>query len=221
MAEIYEVDLDLDASLDRIERAVRAVVQGVQGSGVVPYQEHKLDFDSKFRRVKVLDALDQSGNNAAREFAAKHRAAEPRLMEGEDRVLHQLLDEYVKPSLVQPTFLTHFPKSADQFPDRFIGNEIQRAELVVACMEVGEVGALQPDGDLLHQHATAAVRDRHGHTASTHLVDVDYLDEIRAFNRPVGGGAIGIDRLLMLLCDTKDMREVVWYPLVGKFHEGR
>lgn len=220
MAEIYEVDLDLEAALDRIERAVRTAVHGVCGHGVVTYQNHQLDFDNKFRRLKVLDALDQSGCTKAIEFAEKHRAAAPQFMEEEDRVLDQLLGEHVKPSIMAPTFLTHFPKSADQLPDRFVGNEIQRAELVIAGIEVGEVGALQPDIDILHQHATSALRDRHGHTASTHLVDVDYLEEIQAFNRAVGGGAIGIDRLLMLLCDTKDMREVVWYPLVGKFHEG-
>jgi len=221
MVEIYEADLDLDASLDRIEGVVRAVVGGVQTNGAVTYQQRELDFTTPFRRVRVLDSLDESGNDEARAFAAKHRSAEPRFLEGEDRVVHRLIHEHVKPSLVQPTFLTHFPKSADQYPDRFIGNEVQRAELVVSCMEVGEIGALQPDWDVLQRHATAAVRERHGHTATTHLVDVDYLAEIKAFDHAVGGGAIGIDRLLMLLCDTKDMREVVWYPLVGKFHEGR
>jgi lysyl-tRNA synthetase class 2 len=221
MVEIYEANLDLDASLDRIEGVVRAVVEGVLSTRVVTYQQRELDFSAPFRRVKVLDSLDQSGNDEAKAFAVKHRSAAPRLLEGEDLVLHRLIHEHVKPSIVHPTFLTHFPKSADQYPDRFDGNEVHRAELVVSCMEVGEIGALQPDWAVLQQHATAAVRDRHGHTATTHLVDVDYLAEIKAFNQAVGGGAIGIDRLLMLLCDSKDMREVVWYPLAGRFHEGR
>ncbi|MBI3776645.1 MAG: hypothetical protein HY273_14080 [Gammaproteobacteria bacterium] len=221
MAEIYQVDLDLAEALHCIENATRAAVIGIHRSGLVPYQGVELNFNAQFKRIKVLDALAQSDDPLAQEFVAKHRAAVPVLIVGEDRILHRLLDNCVKPTLEQPTFLTHFPKSADQLPDRFIGNEIQRAELVIAGIEIGEVGALQPDGNLLHQHATTAVQDRHGHAASNHLVDVDYLDEIKAFNRPVGGGAIGIDRLLMLLCNTKDLWEVVWYPFVGKFYTRR
>lgn len=221
MAEIYEVDADLDRALSRIESIVRQAVLEVNKGAVVKYQGVHIDFGRVFPRVKVLDALNASDNREAKEFVARHRTAEPCYIPGEDRILHRLLDEHVKPKLAQSTFLTHFPKSADQLPDQVTGNEIQRAELVAAYMEIGEVGALQPDGEILCQHATAAIRGRHGNPATSHLLDVDYLSEIKGFNRSVGGGAIGIDRLLMLLCDTNDIREVVWYPLVGKFYDRR
>lgn len=220
MAEIYEVDADLEDSLVRMENTVMSVVQELQNTTDIPYQRKMLKFAVPFQRLKVLDALDNYGDSSAKAFVTRHKAAEPVLIPGEDHVLHEMLDTHVKPKIFQPTFLTHFPKSADQLPDRSVGNEIHRAEFVAAHIEIGEVGALQPDAGILHQHVTAAVTDRHGYLSADHLVDMDYLAEVGAFNRPVGGGAIGIDRLLMLLCDTIDMRDVVWYPSVGKYYEG-
>ncbi len=218
MAEIYEVDADLGSSLKRMENTVNRIVQDVLNTLDVPYQKQTLRFEVPFQRIKVLDALEKHGHGTAKDFVKRHKDAEPVLIPGEDRLLHQLLDKYVKPKIFQPTFLTHFPKSADQLPDLAVGNEIHRAEFVVAHIEIGEVGALQPDAKLLHQHVRSAITDRHGHLSVDHLVDMDYVAEVGEFNRPVGGGAIGIDRLLMLLCDTTDMRDVVWYPSVGKYY---
>lgn len=219
MVEIYEIDADLKVALNRIEDVVRSIVRDVLGGDKITYQGTGILFGAPFRRLKVLDSLIESGNREAVTFAKKHAKAKPRLIPDEPRVLHELLDKHVKPALLQPTFLTHFPKSADYYPDRLIGNEVQRAELVIGQMEVGEIGELQPDGCLLQGHSTSAIRARHGEGAENHLVDEDYIAEIRAFNRPVGGGAIGIDRLLQLLCDTTDIREVVWYPFVGQLLE--
>jgi lysyl-tRNA synthetase class 2 len=71
MAEIYEVDLDLDAALDRIETAVRAGVRGAHGSGAVLYQNHQLDFDSKFHRIKGVGRTGTIG-------ATMRRGSSPR-----------------------------------------------------------------------------------------------------------------------------------------------
>ncbi len=221
MVEIYEVDVDLEGALRCIEQTVRCLVREVHDGWIVQYQEEKLDFREPFQRIKVLDALEKCGEPKAIEFVAMHRTAPPEFISGEDQKLESLIKKYIEPGLIQPTFLTHFPKSADQLPDRNEGNEVQRAELIVAGKELGEVGALQPDSEILRKHCVAAIRERYGHTLDDSLVDIDYLAELKAFNRAVGGGAIGIDRLLMLLCDTNDIRDVVWYPFVGQFLEGR
>jgi len=220
MAEIYEVNADLESSLERMENTVKSVIQELLYTTEVSYQGKILKFDVPFHQVKVLDALEKFGDSTAKAFVQHHRYAEPVLIPGEDHLLHDMLDKHVKPKIFQPTFLTHFPKSADQLPDQSVGNEIHRAEFVAAQIEIGEVGALQPDVSILNQHVRSAVMDRHGHLSADHLVDMDYLAEVGAFNRPVGGGAIGIDRLLMLLCNTTDMRDVVWYPSIGKYYEG-
>ena len=218
MLEAYEVDADLEAALRMIETLVRTAVTQCMGTSSVMYQENSLDFSRPFRRVRVLDALLESGAPEAKQFVEKHRVAEPVLIPGEPQVLQRLLDAHVKPMLVQPSVLTHFPRSADYYPDRAIGNEMQRGEFVVAGIEAGEVAALHHDADHLQKHISSAITSRHGAHAAPQLLDVDYIEEIRAFGRPVGGGAIGIDRLLMVLCNSTDIREVVWYPSITNFY---
>lgn len=214
MVEFYEIDVGLEESLIRMESILQSVIKGVIGFSKIVYQKRELRFDLPFRRLKVLDAIIKYGDANARLFANRHKKAKPFLIPGEDCMLRDLLDKHVLPNLFEPTFLTHFPKSADLYPDQAIRNEILRAELIIANMEIGEVGCLQFDTDILEEHLMAQLTTQHGTKIAKVLFknEIDYFTEIRAFNQQVGGGGFGLDRLLMLLCDTSDIHDVVWYP---------
>lgn len=214
MAEMYEVHIDLNGAIERMEFLLKSVVQKVMGSVQIAYQGKVLDFKAPFQRVKVLDAIERYGGSNAKRFAKKHKMAEPLPVQGEDGVLEELLDKYVKPNIFKPTFLTHFPKSADQYPDYSVNNEVYRAELIIANIEIGEVGHLQSSADKMEGYLRKTFSAHHETDEVEVLLkkEVDYLTEIRAFNRQVGGGGFGIDRLLMLLCNARDIRDVVWYP---------
>lgn len=219
LVEFYETGDALDVALERMQDMVSHAVQACCESTTVAHQGSQISFARPFKRLKVLDALRHSDDARALDFARRHQDAEPVLIVGEDQLLHRLLEETVKPKLTDPTFLTHFPKSADQFPDCLVGNEVQRAELVIAHTEVGEVGVLQPNGVLLCNHAELAIRDRHHQRAVDVLLDADYIAEVNNLDCLVVGGGMGIDRLLMIVCDTLDIRDVVWYPAVGRLFE--
>lgn len=214
MAEIYEIDAGLDESLERMESMLRFAIKEVLGTTRVIYQRRIIRFDLPFRRLKVLDAIIQYGGTRERLFAERHRNSEPNFIPVEESLLKDMIEKHVIPHLFEPTFLTHFPKSADQYPDQTIGNEVLRAELFIAHIEIGEVGCLQPDASKLEEHLKTVFMTHHGSKETEILLEKesDFLKEIQAFNRKVGGGGIGIDRLLMLLCDTADIKDVVWYP---------
>jgi lysyl-tRNA synthetase class 2 len=212
--EFHQVDTDLRASMILFEQTLREVVASVCAEGV-NYRGREIDFSRPFQRVNVLEALAASGDSEAAAFARRHTEANPVFIPGEDIRLRDLIDRLVRPGLTQPTFLTYFPRSADQISCHADGNAVARAEFDCCGFEVGEVAELQPDHAVLREHITAAVRDRHGDAALGELVDRDYLAEVEAFRREVSVCGIGIERLLMILCDTDDIREVVWYPSVA------
>lgn len=219
MIEMYQANANLDQALLLMEETIHYIIAESMGVDKVSYQGIEVDFNLPFKRIKVLDAIDEFAGGEATDFTRMHRNASDNFIVGEDVKLNRYLDDNVKPKIFNPTFLTHYPRSADQYPDVTKNNEVLRAELVCCGIEIGEVGELQPRFDILDKHIRSAINDRHGQENADQLVDNCYLDEIKYFNKNIGGGAFGIDRLLMLLCNTKDVREVVWYPLISCYNE--
>lgn len=80
-------------------------------------------------------------------------------------------------------------------------------------MEIGEVGTLNTDAEFLQRHCWNSIRDRYRSSElADRLLDHDYISEIAFGMPPTGGGGIGLERLLMLLCDADSIQEVLWYP---------
>lgn len=210
IVEMHEVDTPLDAAMGRLESTLKTIAEEV--GCTERCLGRNIDFKTPFRRVRVLDALLESGAQEAVEFAQRHRESTSSYVPGEDVALHRLLDIHVKPRLIQPTFLMFFPCSADQISCCSVGNEAQRAELDCGGIEIGEVAELQPDSEKLAHHVSCAIHDRHGLGAVDELADSDYIAEVRLLDRSVSVAGFGLERLLMILCGVDDIREVTWYP---------
>src|SRR5262245_53678929 len=94
MLEFYWAYADVNQMMDFCEQMLQAVVFTVLGHTHVQFGEHSLNFGEPFRRVGMKESL--SGIIAEDQIA-------------DDKVL-ELFEEHVEPGLIQPTFITNFPK---------------------------------------------------------------------------------------------------------------
>ena len=216
LVEFYEHGDTLENAINLLWGILKDIAQDLT-SLQISFEGNAVDLSGDYVRLEVLSALEETGNPECHEFVCKHLNSSIHFdRDGESKHLEKLINKYVRPTLVQPTFLSDFPRSADPLPDEHIDNCLQRAELTIGGMEVGEVAVLQTDVNTLNDHVQRAINDRHGETASVYLVDQAYLDEIKELNCKVIGGGFGFDRFLMLLTGVSDIREVVWYPGVSE-----
>ncbi len=91
----------------------------------------------------------------------------------------------------------------------------ERWELYIAGIEIANAFSelTDPAEQLRRFEACAALRREAGETA--YEIDYDFLEALKRGLPPSGGIALGLDRLLMLLCDAASLNEILPFRCRG------
>jgi lysyl-tRNA synthetase class 2 len=192
----------------------------VHGGTCFPWLDGEIDVAPPWRRLKVMDAVEEAvgaealSSDAALSSAA--RSAGLTVPDGASRgeLIEALLDELVEPNLSKPTFLIDYPKSisplAKQTPED--PEIVERFEFFIGGLELGNSFTELNDPDEQTRRLEAQVQAREGGNAEAHGMDEDFVRALEHGMPPTGGLGIGFDRLVMLLTNSRNIRDVILFP---------
>jgi len=198
MLEFYWAYADVNAMMDFCEEMLRAVVYKVLGHTHVQFGEHNLDFSQPFRRVGMKESLTGS--------------VEPDQVTNESVL--ELFEQHVEPGLIQPTFITDFPKPISPLSKASPANPhvAERFELYAVGMEVANGFSELNDPLEQYERFRDQVRQRESGDEEAMLMDEDYIRALSYGMPPAAGIGIGVDRLVMLLTNKVSIRDVILFP---------
>jgi lysyl-tRNA synthetase class 2 len=198
MLEFYWAYADVNEMMDFCEDMLRAVVFKVLGHTHVPFGEHGIDFGQPFRRVGMKESL--AG------FVDPEKITNENLVE--------LFEEHVEASLVQPTFITDFPKPISPLSKASPANPhvAERFELYIVGMEIANGFSELNDPVEQFDRFRDQVRQRERGDEEAMLMDEDYIRALSYGMPPAAGIGIGVDRLVMLLTNRTSIRDVILFP---------
>jgi lysyl-tRNA synthetase, class II len=241
MLEFYQTFADYHDMMDLTERLLRHTAEKVLGSVEFDYCDQRISF-AKFERVTMkeaivrfwpaaagqgptLDDLAESKGifhwvEAYNEWAKQPGSVVEPIPKEEGAapgmVLAELFEAVAERNLIQPTFITDYPLEVSplskQKPED--PNLVERFELYVGGMEIANAFSELND--------PAEQRDRFGYQQmlrdkgdlTAHAIDEDYIRALSYGMPPTGGEGIGIDRLTMLLTNSRSIRDVILFPLL-------
>jgi lysyl-tRNA synthetase class 2 len=223
MLEFYAAYMDYEDVMRLTEELLVHVVDTVLGGGPVRFEEHEIHFTPPFARFTMYEAirdiggvdvpaLDEDGLRAAvRKLGVS--ADEVRTM-GRGRLIDELFGGLVEPKLIQPTFITDYPREMSPLakPKRGDPELTERFELMLAGKELLNAYSELNDPIDQRQRFEAQKRLAAAGDEETQPLDEDFLRAMEYGMPPTGGFGMGIDRLVRILLNQPSVRDVILFP---------
>jgi len=195
MLEFYQAYTDYHGMMDLSDELLSQAAIDATGSPVVDYQGQTLDFGNIPRRTMREIVGDPS-------------------LKGYELV--NAFEQNFEHTLIQPTIVYEYPievsplsKINPENPDF-----VDRFEVYAAGMEIGN--AFTELNDPLEQRRRFEMQlaERAQGHEEAHQMDEDYVRALSYGMPPAGGEGIGIDRVTMILTNSKSIRDVILFPLM-------
>ena len=209
----YETMMDLTEEI--IVDAARATGQGTK----LPWGEAEIDFTPPFQRRRYDDLLAEYSGVAPNDAAAIAACTAKHGIETAGRhadvVKSDLFEAVVEKRLIGPIFVIDYPASICPLTKRKAADAAvaERFELYVQGMELANAYTELNDPDLQEQLFSQQLAGLPAEDSMARM-DHDFIRALRQGMPPAGGLGIGIDRLVMLLCNAQSIRDVILFPLL-------
>ena len=223
MLEFYQAYADYHDMMTTIEAMVAGVVEECRGSTSIEYLGTALDFTPPWPRKRFYDELDRTtgidvlaaGDDDLRRLLTG--TGEPQedvdALSG-GKLLDQVFKTFVEPTLVQPTFIIDYPVELSPLAKihRTDPGLVERFELFVNGKELANAFSELNDPDDQRARFQAQVAAREAGDTEAHTFDADYVRALEYGMPPAGGLGLGVDRLVMVLTDSRSIRDVILFP---------
>lgn len=222
MLEYYEAWSDAQKQMKFVEEMLKKVVKKITGSLQFDFDGGRIDFGKKFAVISCADLLKRYALLPNPETAtleecglkASQLGIQVQAGDSREKIMDLIYKKACRPKIIQPTFVVNYPVGALPLAKRLAGNPefVDAFQVIVGGLEV--VKAFSELNDPIDQRERFSNQEKNKKAgdAEAQPNDEEYIEAMEYGMPPAGGVGIGIDRLVMLLTDTKNIREVILFP---------
>jgi lysyl-tRNA synthetase, class II len=219
MLEFYQAYTDYRGLMDFSGELLGQVALEATGSKVVEYDGRQLDFGN-FQRFSMREAIVhfwegdpkptlQDVADPAWLLSHSHKATA-----GE--ALTDIFERVAEEKLVQPTIIYDYPVETSPLSKNKPEDPafVERFEIYAAGMEIGNAYTELNDPQEQRRRFEMQLGMRERGDDEAHQMDEDYVRALAYGMPPTGGEGIGIDRVTMIMTNSKSIRDVILFPLL-------
>ena len=221
MLEFYWAYADFEDNMILVEDMIQSVAKSIDALQVT-WGEMDIDLSKPFQRRPLLDLLkDATGEDLTKASVEQmKKICKSNNIEVEEnanygQMLDELMGALVEPNLIQPTFVTDYPKAISPLAKKHRnGNPhlVERFELFIGGAEFANAFTELNDPIDQRERFESQARLAEGGDEEAHPVDENFLQAMETGMPPTGGVGIGVDRLVMLLTENVTIKDVILFP---------
>jgi lysyl-tRNA synthetase class 2 len=222
MLEFYQAYSNYHDLMDLTEELLKRVVDRVCGARKVMFGDHTIDFDD-WTRITMAEAIHKYWNHpepvdlsrresVERALKMSHADFNPKLPLG--NLIGVLFETVAEKHLIQPTIVYEHPVELSPLAKKKKGDPsiVERFELFIAGMELANAYSELNDPVDQKERFESQLGARELGDEEAHLMDEDYVRALSYGMPPTAGEGIGVDRLTMILTNSKSIRDVILFP---------
>ena len=222
MLEYYSAYADFNDQMAFIEDLFKTLTEQVLGSSKIDQNGVSYDFSQPFKKISLKDAVSEKlsvdsssldGRDFLLEIGKRYKLENLDNM-SDGKILFELFEELVEGDLIQPTFITGYPKDVSPLSrsSDLDSLEVDRFELFIGGKEIANGFSELNDPDDQAERFRMQVDQKTAGDEEAMEYDSDYIEALEYGLPPCAGVGIGIDRLVMLLTGAQSIRDVLLFP---------
>jgi lysyl-tRNA synthetase, class II len=235
MMEFYAAYTDYKWLMTFTEELIRAAAIDAQGTANLTYQGKPLDLSKPFQRLTIAEAILKYAPLSKKSYTAsqledKEFVRQELKKSGEDingptlknaglgALQLALFEATAEEHLWEPTYIIDYPievsplaRESDTRP-----GITERFELFITGREIANGFSELNDAEDQAARFHAQVAQKEAGDEEAMYFDADFIRALEYGMPPTGGCGIGIDRLMMLITDSPNIRDVILFPHLRK-----
>ncbi len=222
MLELYQAYADYTDIMELVEQLVEYLALQLHGTTELEWDGRPLNLAAPWRRASMLDLIEEhTGDRFTLDqpidelrAAAERHEVPIKDHWGPGKLLLEIYETTCESNLWDPVFVTDYPQEVSPLSreHRELDGFVERFEAIVAGRELCNAFSELLDPDEQRSRFEAQEADRAAGDDEAMAVDHDYLRALEFGLPPTGGLGIGMDRLVMLLTNSTNIRDVVLFP---------
>jgi len=222
MMESYEAYTDVNGVMDMVEKMCEYILSQLNHDLKIKFMDKEGDFSFPWERISMFDMVSRHFDTEIQynsdlkkvreELSTKHNIENESSTIG--MLVYDLFEKYIEDSIVNPTFVTDYPKEASPFAreSQEQNGVTERFELFAFGSELANgfselIDPVDQEARLKEQAQKKALGDE-----EAHVEDRDYIEALEYGLPPTGGLGFGIDRFVMMITNNESIREVIAFP---------
>ncbi|MEM7680255.1 MAG: EF-P lysine aminoacylase EpmA [Pseudomonadota bacterium] len=222
MLEWYQTGCDYNDIAFACEGLVRAVCAAVdvqtlqvRGKSCDPFEDWEyLTVAQAFDRYANIDLESVLEDKDAFAKAAQSQGIRTAGSDNWDDIFHAVMAEKIEPHLGQgaPTILIDYPVSMACLSKKKGDNPnfAERFELYLCGVEIANAFSELTHAAEQRKRFEEEMAAKEQHYGFRYPIDEDFLSALEHGMPEAGGIALGVDRLIMLLCGAENIADVLW-----------
>ena len=229
MIECYQAYYNYKDNMKLIQNMLQSIIKKIYGTLTIQIGDKEVDLSGEWPSVSFRELIIKYANIDINEYNTKEKLLQKIIDEkielesetpienlGFGNLVDYLYKKVARPHMIGPVYLTEHPislsplaRANDDRPDitdRF-QLVINGAEIVNGFSEL--VDPMEQEKRLLEQASLKAKGDEEAMD-----MDYDYIGAMEYGMPPISGWGMGIDRLIQLLTNSENIKDVVMFPLM-------
>ena len=235
MLEFYQAYADYHDLMQLTEDMLAQVARDVNGTTKASFNGQEFDF-ADWQRLSMREAIIKYWPEAAAprpeiaDFATHesveklvkrlnahhtpHMPYDPKDPPG--KTIAAIFEAVAEHHLIQPTILYDFPVAISPLSKnkRDEPDWVERFEVFVGGLEIGNAFSELNDPEEQRRRFEQQLKEKERGDEEAHAMDEDYIRALSYGLPPTAGEGVGIDRLTMLLTNSRSIRDVILFPLL-------